>query len=74
MVDRIFNMMDKVFNIGYFTHYVRYRTDCKAGNIQAATIIKIIVVIFMVHWLMNQSSINSLSSCLYLMMAVGFGK
>ena len=74
VVVRIFNMMDKVFNIGYFTHYVRYRTDCNVGNIQAATIIEIIVVIFMVHWLMNQSSINSLSFCLYLMMAVVIGK
>ena len=45
VVDRIFNMMDKVFNIGYFTHYVRYRTDCNVGNIQAAKIIKTIVVI-----------------------------
>lgn len=45
VVVRIFNMMDKVFNIGYFTHYVRYRTDCNVGNIQAAKIIKTIVVI-----------------------------
>ena len=43
---RIFNIMDKVFNIGYFIHYVRYRTDCKAGNIQAAICLKNYCCIF----------------------------